>query len=169
MYKPSEIEDFYSDWRGFYLENDDRGESCVNYTFGEQWDPAIVQDRALRGEESLMFNIANKHLLRVKGEAEKLELSLSLKGDGLDPKQMKEGRKIIERLILHNDHLSAFEKVLNQVYDYGYGAILVGTKRNSALSPNEEPHLTVIKDLRKVFFDPACEDEFKTEGRFCGI
>lgn len=169
MYKSSEIEDFYSDWRGFYLENDDRGESCVNYTFGEQWDPAIVQDRALRGEESLMFNIANKHLLRVKGEAEKLELSLSLKGDGLDPKQMKEGRKILERLILHNDHLSAFEKVLNQVYDYGYGAILVGTKRNSALSPNEEPHLTVIKDLRKVFFDPACEDDFKTEGRYCGI
>ena len=69
MYSPKEIEDFCSNWRGFYLENDDRGESCVNYSFGEQWDPGIVQDRALRGEESLMFNIASKHLLRVKGEA----------------------------------------------------------------------------------------------------
>ncbi len=169
MYKPSEIEDFYSAWRGFYIENDDRGESCVNYTFGEQWDPSVVQDRALRGEESLMFNIASKHLLRVKGEAEKLELSLAIKGNDLNPKQMREGRKVLERLVLCNDHLSAFERVLNQVYDFGYGAILVGTKRCSPFMPNEEPHLTVIKDLKKVFFDPTCEDDFKTEGRYCGI
>lgn len=169
MYTPSEIEDFYSDWRGFYLENDDRGESCINYSFGEQWDPAIVQDRALRGEESLMFNIASKHLLRVKGEAEKLDLSLVIKGDNLDPKLLREGRHVLNRLILCNDHLSAFERVLNQVYDYGYGALLVTTKRASYKDPSEEPFLSVIKDPRKVFFDPECEDDFKTEGRYCGI
>ena len=169
MYKPKEIEDFYSDWRGFYLENDDRGESCVNYVFGEQWDPSIVQDRALRGEESLMFNIASKHLLRVKGEAEKLDLSLVIKGDNLDPKLLREGRHVLNRLVLCNDHLSAFERVLNQVYDYGYGALLVTTKRASYKDPSEEPFLSVIKDPRKVFFDPNSEDDFKTEGRYCGI
>ena len=169
MYKPNEIEDFYSEWRGFYLENDDRGESCVNYIFGEQWDPSIVQDRALRGEESLMFNMASKHLLRVKGEAEKLDLSLVIKGDNLDPKLLREGRHVLNRLILCNDHLSAFERVLNQVYEYGYGALLVTTKRASFKDPSEEPFLSVIKDPRKVFFDPASEDDFKTEGRYCGI
>ncbi len=35
--------------------------------------------------------------------------------------------------------------------------------------PSEEPYLSVIKDPRKVFFDPASEDDFKTEGRYCGI
>lgn len=169
MYTPNEIEDFYSDWRGFYLENDDRGESCVNYVFGEQWDPSIVQDRALRGEESLMFNIASKHLLRVKGEAEKLDLSLVIKGNNLDPKLLREGRHVLNRLILCNDHLSAFERVLNQVYEYGYGALLVKTKRSSFKDPSEEPYLSVIKDPRKVFFDPSSEDDFKTEGRYCGI
>jgi len=169
VYKPKEIEDFYSEWRGFYLENDDRGESCVNYVFGEQWDPSIVQDRALRGEESLMFNIASKHLLRVKGEAEKLDLSLVIKGDNPDPKLLREGRHVLNHLILCNDHLSAFERVLNQVYEYGYGALLVTTKRCSFKDPSEEPHLSVIKDPRKVFFDPSSEDDFKTEGRYCGI
>jgi hypothetical protein len=169
VYTPSDIEDFYSDWRGFYLENDDRGESCINYSFGEQWDPSIVQDRALRGEESLMFNIASKHLLRVKGEAEKLDLSLVIKGDNLDPKLLREGRHVLNRLVLCNDHLSAFERVLNQVYDYGYGALLVTTKRASYKDPSEEPYLSVIKDPRKVFFDPNSEDDFKTEGRYCGI
>jgi len=169
VYSPKEIEDFCSNWRGFYLENDDRGENCINYTFGEQWDPSIVQDRALRGEESLMFNIASKHLLRVKGEAGKLDLSLVIKGDNLDPKLLREGRHVLNRLVLCNDHLSAFERVLNQVYDYGYGALLVTTKRASYKDPSEEPFLSVIKDPRKVFFDPDSEDDFKTEGRYCGI
>ena len=169
MYAPKEIEDFCSNWRGFYLENDDRGENCINYVFGEQWDPSIVQDRALRGEESLMFNIASKHLLRVKGEAGKLDLSLLIKGDNLDPKLLREGRHVLNRLVLCNDHLSAFERVLNQVYDYGYGALLVTTKRASYKDPSEEPFLSVIKDPRKVFFDPDSEDDFKTEGRYCGI
>jgi len=169
VYSPKEIENFFSDWRGFYLENDDRGENCVNYVFGDQWDSSIIQDRALRGEESLIFNIANKHLLRVKGEAEKLDLSLVIKGNNPDPKLMREGRYILDRLILCNDHLSAFQKVLNQVYDYGYGALLVTTKRCCFKDPSEEPCLSVIKDPRKVFFDPASEDDFKTEGRYCGI
>ena len=169
MYSPKEIEIFFSDWRGFYLENDDRGENCVNYVFGDQWDSSIVQDRALRGEESLIFNLASKHLLRIKGEAEKLDLSLVIKGNNPDPKLMREGRHVLNRLILCNDHLSAFQRVLNQVYDYGYGALLVTTKRCSFQDPSEEPHLSVIKDLRKVFFDPASEDDFKTEGRYCGI
>ncbi len=131
MYSPKDIENFFSDWRGFYLENDDRGENCVNYVFGDQWDSSIVQDRALRGEESLIFNLASKHLLRVKGEAEKLDLSLVIKGNNPNPKLMREGRHVLDRLILCNDHLSAFQRVLNQVYDYGYGALLVTTKRCS--------------------------------------
>ncbi len=169
MYSPKDIENFFSDWRGFYLENDDRGENCVNYVFGDQWDSSIVQDRALRGEESLIFNLASKHLLRVKGEAEKLDLSLVIKGNNPNPKLMREGRHVLDRLILCNDHLSAFQRVLNQVYDYGYGALLVTTKRCSFQDPSEEPYLSVIKDPRKVFFDPASEDDFKTEGRYCGI
>lgn len=169
VYSPKEIENFFSDWRGFYLENDDRGENCVNYVFGDQWDSSIVQDRALRGEESLIFNLTGKHLLRVKGEAEKLDLSLVIKGNNPDPKLLKEGRHVLNRLILCNDHLSAFQRVLNQVYDYGYGALLITTKRCSFKDPSEEPYLSVIKDPRKVFFDPASEDDFKTEGRYCGI
>lgn len=169
MYQPKEIEDFYSEWRGFYRENDDRGESCMNYVFGDQWDGAIVQDRALRGEESLMFNIAQKHLLRVKGEAENLELSLQIKGHNIDPQLLREGRYILDQMILCNDHLSAFQKALNQVYDYGYGAMLVSTKEMNPEMPFEEPYLKVIQDPRKAFFDPACEDDFKTEGRFCGV
>lgn len=169
VYSPKEIENFFSDWRGFYLENDDRGENCVNYVFGDQWDSSIVQDRALRGEESLIFNLTGKHLLRVKGEAEKLDLSLVIKGNNPDPKLLKEGRHVLNRLILCNDHLSAFQRVLNQVYDYGYGALLVTTKRCYFKDPSEEPYLSVLKDPRKVFFDPASEDDFKTEGRYCGI
>lgn len=169
MYQPKEIEDFYSAWRGFYRENDDRGESCMKYVFGDQWDNSLVQDRALRGEESLLFNIANKHLLRVKGEAENLELSLQITGKNLDPILMKEGRYVLEQMILCNDHLSAFQKVLNQVYDYGYGVILVATKQCRPDFPYEQPYLRVLTDPRKAFFDPACEDDFKTEGRFCGV
>ena len=169
MYHVKEIEDFYAEWRGFYQENDDRGESCVNYVFGDQWDNCTIQERALRGEESLMFNLAQKHLLRVKGEAEKLDLSLVIKGDNFDPKLLKEGRHILKHLILCNDHLSAFERVLSQVYEFGYGALLVSTKRVSYQDPSEEPFLSVIKDPRKVFFDPNSEDDFKTEGRYCGI
>lgn len=169
MYTPKEIDGFHSEWRSFYQENDDRGENCVNYSYGEQWDSTVVQDRALRGEESLIFNLASKHLLRVKGEASKLDLSLAIKGTNLDPKLLREGRHVLDRLVLCNDHLSAFETALNQVYDYGYGALLVSTKRCCSESPNEEPHLSVIKDSRKVFFDPNCEDDFKTEGRYCGI
>ena len=169
MYQPKEIEGFYSSWRGHYRENDDRGESCMNYVFGDQWDASIVQDRSLRGEESLMFNIAQKHLMRVKGEAENLELSLQIKGQNLDPKLLREGRHVLNRLILCNDHLNAFQKVLNQVYDYGYGVLLVSTKQCSPHVPSEEPYLQVLTDPRKAFFDPACDDDFKTEGRFCGL
>ncbi|MFT5318402.1 MAG: hypothetical protein ACI8RA_001666, partial [Chlamydiales bacterium] len=153
MYQPKEIENFYSAWRSFYRENDDRGESCMNYVFGDQWDSSIVQDRSLRGEESLMFNIAQKHLLRVKGEAENIDVSLQIKGQNLDPKLLREGRYVLNHLILNNDHLSAFQKVLNQVYDYGYGAILITTKQSNPEIPSEEPYLRVLKDPRKVFFD----------------
>ena len=169
MYQPKEIENFYSAWRSFYRENDDRGESCMNYVFGDQWDSSIIQDRSLRGEESLMFNIAQKHLLRVKGEAENIEVSLQIKGQNLDPKLLREGRYVLNQLILNNDHLSAFQKVLNQVYDYGYGAILITTKQSDPHNPSEEPYLRVLKDPRKVFFDASCDDDFKTEGRFCGM
>lgn len=169
MYQPKEIEGFYSAWRGQYRENDDRGESCINYVFGDQWDAGIVQDRSLRGEESLKFNIAQKHLMRVKGEAENLELSLQIKGQNFDPKLLREGRHVLQRLILCNDHLSSFQKVLNQVYDYGYGVLHIGTKQCSPKIPSEEPFLQVITDPRKAFFDPACEDDFKTEGRYCGL
>lgn len=169
MYQPKEIEDFYSAWRGYYRENDDRGESCMNYVFGDQWSNSIVQDRALRGEESLMFNIAQKHLLRVKGEAENLELSLQVKGQNIDPKLLREGRYVLDHMILCNDHLSAFQKVLNQVYDYGYGVLLISTKQCSPEIPSEQPYLQVLTDPRKAFFDPQCEDDFKTEGRFCGV
>lgn len=169
MYQPKEIEEFYSAWRGEYRENDDRGESCVNFVFGDQWDPSIIQDRALRGEESLIFNIAQKHLLRVKGEAEKLELNLKIQGENLDPKLLKEGRHVLNRLVLSNDHLSAFQEVLGQVYDHGYGVLLVSTKQTSHKEPFEEPFLRVIKDPRQCFFDVSCKDDFKTEGRYCGI
>ena len=130
---------------------------------------SLVQDRALRGEESLLFNIANKHLLRVKGEAENLELSLQITGKHLDPILMKEGRYVLEQMILCNDHLSAFQKVLNQVYDYGYGVMLINTKQCRPDFPYEQPYLRVLTEPRKAFFDPACEDDFKTEGRFCGV
>ena len=169
MYHAKDVEDCYASWRGFYQENDDRGESCINYVFGDQWDNSTIQDRALRGEESMMFNLAQKHLLRVKGEAEKLELSLKINCQNVDPKLIKEGRYVLEHMILCNDHLSAFQKVLNQVYDYGYGAMLITTKQCNNSMPSEQPYLQVLRDPRKVFFDPACEDDFKTEGRFCGI
>ncbi len=169
MYQPKEVEDFYSAWRGHYRENDDRGESCMNYVFGDQWDSSIVQDRSLRGEESLMFNISQKHLMRVKGEAENLELSLQIQGQNIDPKLLREGRHVLKRLVLCNDHLSSFQKVLNQVYDYGYGVLLVTTKQCSPHIPSEEPFLQVLNDPRKAFFDPACDDDFKTEGRYCGV
>lgn len=169
MYQPKQIQDLYSEWRGYYRDNDDRGESCMHYAFGDQWENSIVQDRALRGEESLRFNIAHKHLLRVKGEAEKLELSLQIKGQNIDPKLLREGRYVLNHLVLCNDHLSAFQKVLNQVYDYGYGVMLITTKESSPDCPSETPFLQAIKDPKKVFFDPACEDDFKTEGRYCGI
>ena len=169
MYHAKEILDCYSSWRGYYQENDDRGESCVNYVFGDQWDNSTIQDRALRGEESMMFNMAQKYLMRVKGEAEKLELSLKVHCKNVDPLLVKEGQYVIEQMILCNDNLSAFQKVLNQVYDYGYGAILVTTKQCNNLMPYEQPYLQVLTDPKKVFFDPACDDDFKTEGKFCGI
>ena len=169
MFQPKEIEDFYSAWRGFYTDNDARGDSCVSYALGNQWDAAVVNDRSIRGEESLVFNIAQKHLLRVKGEAEKLDLSLSFKGKNLDPILLKEGRHILNQLILCNDHLSAFRRVLHKTYDYGYGALLVTTKQCSHKEPFEVPYLRVIKDPRKVFFDISSEDDFKTEGKYCGI
>ena len=169
MYQPREIQEAYSAWRGLYTDNDDRGESCISYTFGNQWDNAIVQERSLRGEESLIFNIAQKHLMRVKGEAEKLDLSLVINAENADPKLLREGRYILKKLILCNDHLHAFTGALHQTYDYGYGALLVTTKTCGVEKPFEVPYLKVIKDPRKVFFDPACDDAFKTEGRYCGV
>lgn len=169
MYQPREIEDIYSTWRAFFKENDDRGEACINYVFGDQWDGGIIQDRALRGEESFVFNLAHKHLLRVKGEGESLELSLTFSGGNLDPKQLKEGQHVLKKMILCNDHLSAFKKVLNQVYDYGYGVLQVGTRQCGNKAPFEEPFLRVINNPTQAFFDVQSEDDFKTEGRYCGL
>jgi len=169
VYQPREIEDCYHSWRAFFKENDDRGEACINYVFGDQWDAGVVQDRALRGEESFIFNLAHKHLLRVKGEGESLELSLTFSGGNLDPKQLKEGQHVLKKMILCNDHLSSFKKVLNQVYDYGYGVLQVGTRQCGRKKPFEEPYLRVINDPTQVFFDVQSEDDFKTEGRYCGI
>ena len=170
MYQPRDIEDFYSAWRSLYDENDTRGESCQNYVQGDQWESNIVQERSLRGEESFVFNLAQKQLLRVKGEAESLELALQMKaGDNIDPILLKEAKVILKKLILCNDHLSAFQKILHHVYDHGYGAMLVTTKLSKQGEPSEIPYLRVIKDPRKVFWDPDCEDDSKTEGRYCGI
>jgi len=170
VYQPRDIEDFYSAWRSQYDENDTRGESCQNYVQGDQWDNSIVEERSLRGEESFVFNLAQKQLLRVKGEGESLELALQMKGgDTTDPIILKEAKVILKKLILCNDHLSAFQKILHQVYDHGYGAMLITTKLSKEEEPSETPYLRVIKDPRKVFWDPDCEDDFKTEGKFCGI
>ena len=170
MYQPRDIEDFYSAWRSQYRENDTRGESCKNYAYGDQWESNIVQERSLRGEESFVFNLAQKQLLRVKGEAESLELALQMKaGDNVDPLILKEAKIILKKLILCNDHLSAFQKILHHVYDQGYGAMLITTKLSKQGEPSEIPYLRVIKDSRKVFWDPDCEDDFKTEGKYCGI
>lgn len=170
MYQPRDIEDFYSTWSSQYKENDTRGESCQNYVHGDQWDDTIVRERSLRGEESFIFNLAQKQLLRVKGEAESLELALQMKGgNNIDPILLKEAKVILKKLILCNDHLSAFQKIIHQVYDHGYGAMLITTKLAKQQEPSEIPYLRVIKDPRKVFWDPDCEDDFKTEGKFCGI
>ena len=72
MYQPRDIEDFYSTWSSQYKENYTMGESCQNYVHGDQWDDTIVRERSLRGEESFIFNLAQKQLLRVKVEAESL-------------------------------------------------------------------------------------------------
>ena len=170
MYQARDVEDFYSAWRSQYNENDSRGESCQNYAYGDQWESGIVQERSLRGEESFVFNISQKQLLRVKGEAESLELALQMKaGDSIDPIILKEAKVILRKLILCNDHLSAFQKILHQVYDHGYGAMLVTTKLAKQGEPSEIPYLRVIKDPRKVFWDVDCEDDCKTEGKYCGI
>lgn len=168
-YKIDTIADCHNMWRSYYDENDQRGESCVGFVMGDQWDVGIVKDRDLRGEESLVFNVASKHLLRVKGEAAKLDLSLTIKGDNIAPDILKEGRQVLKRLVLSNHHLKAFRDVLNQVYDYGYGALLVDTKRLSPKDPMEEPSLNVVQDLRSCFWDIEAPDDFKTEGRYCGI
>ena len=170
MYQPEDIEDCYSSWRAQYNENDIRGESCQNFVYGDQWDGGIVQDRSLRGEESFVFNLSQKQLLRVKGEAESLELGLQVvSNDIIDPNLLKEGKRILKKLVICNDHVSAFQKALYQVYDHGYGALLVTTKLYKEGEPSEIPYLRVINNPRKVFWDPDCEDDFKTEGKFCGI
>lgn len=171
MYTANDVEDFYSAWRSHYRENDVRGESCKTFVYGDQWDGGIAQERALRGEESFVFNVTQKQLLRVKGEAESLELGLQITANNntVDPMLLQEGREILDKLILCNDHLSAFQEALNQVYDHGYGALLVTTKLYKEGEPSEIPFLRVIKDLKKAFWDPECEDDFKTEGRYCGI
>lgn len=168
-YKIDTIVDLHKIWRSYYDENDQRGESCVNFVLGDQWDLGVVKDRDLRGEESLVFNVASKHLLRVKGEAAKLDLSLVIKGENIPPDILKEGRQVLKRLVLSNHHLQAFQKVLHQVYDYGYGALLVDTKRVSPKDPMEEPSLNVIQDLKSCFWDIEAPDDCKTEGRYCGI
>jgi len=169
MYQPREIEDFCSAWRTFYLENDDRGESCIRYVYGDQWPEEIKQERALRGEESFSFNIAHNYLLHFKGEASSLDLTLKINADNQDPKLIKEGRHVMKRLILYNDHMAAFEKVLNQVYEHGYGVLLVTSRQCAPNSPSEEPFLQVIDDPKKAFFDLSCADDCKTEGRYCGL
>ena len=97
MYQPREIDDFFDSWRSFYRENDDRGEACINYVYGDQWDQGVVQDRSLRGEESFIFNLSHNYLLRVKGDAAQRRLSLKFSGGNLDPKQMKEGQYVQKR------------------------------------------------------------------------
>ena len=151
MYQPREIEDFCSAWRTFYLENDDRGESCIRYVYGDQWPEEIKQERALRGEESFSFNIAHNYLLHFKGEASSLDLTLKINADNQDPKLIKEGRHVMKRLILYNDHMAAFEKVLNQVYEHGYGVLLVTSRQCAPNSPSEEPFLQVIDDPKRLF------------------
>lgn len=169
MYQPNEIEDFASQWRSAYQENDDRGESCIQYAFGEQWDCGNIEERALRGEESLVFNLMQKYLMHVKGEAEGIHLSLIIKNKNSNPELLREGIHVLDRVVLCNENLFAFKKAIGQVYDYGYSAMLVTTKRCNTTTPDEEPFLQVLNEPKKVFFDATSQDEFKTEGRFCGI
>lgn len=168
-HKAEEIKGYVEAWRAFYDDNDSRGELCKRYVSGEQWDSRVVRERRNRGEESLVFNMAQRALLRVKGEAAKLELSLKICGDNIDPKILKEGKKILERFIIGNDHMRAFNDVLNNVYDYGYGVILVTTREENPHFPSEIPHIVSINNPKKAFFDVTCDSSNKTNGRFCGI
>ena len=169
MYQPKDIDGFCSAWETFYEENNARGEECIHYVYGDQWPWSVKYDRDLRGEESFSFNLAHNYLLHFKGEASSLELSLKINTDNADPKLLKEGRHVLKRLILYNDHMAAFKKVLNQVYEYGYGVLQITTKQSAPNAPSEEPFLRVIEDPRKAFFDISCTDDSKTEGRYCGL
>ena len=171
MYNPKEIEKLSSKWRGSYRQNDDLGQFCKRFVYGDQWSQADIRSRNERSEESIIFNLLQKEMSRVKGESQALELGLDIhvNPNTVDENIVKEGRAILEKIILCNDHLHAFREVLNQVFDHGYGALLVTTKLYKEGEPSEIPHLTVVKDVTQCFWDVECETDFKIDGRYCGI
>lgn len=168
-YSSQKIKSCYESWQAYYSKNIEVGDTCLRYSLGNQWSGETTEDRALIGEESYVFNLALKHLLRVKGEAQRLDLALKIKGENIKPDLLKEGRYILEHLLIAGDNAQAFSKVLSYVYDYGYSALLVTTKQDTPGQPSEIPSLQAIENPKKAFFDPACQSQFKTDGRFCGV
>lgn len=169
-YDYREILELQKTWEAAYETNYETGERSVDFVSGNQWAFHERRKRADVNEMSHVFNMIQKYMLKVKGEAEKLELRLKIEG-AKDPKLLSEGKKVLEHYILHNDNLSAFRKALMNVYDFGFGAVLVGTKNIGCLEKGPEiiPSVVNISNLRKVFFDTSAMSNCKTDGRFCGL
>lgn len=168
LHKIDYIKSCHNNWARFFKDNNTRATTCKNFVNGLQWAPSLEQMRGEIGEDCLVLNLLRKYLLRLKGDAEALDLSLSIKGK-VSPTMAKEGQKVLERLILHNKNLNAFYEVLSQAYDNGYGVLQVSYRDCGQDKPYYEPFLIPVKNLNNVFFDQDAADEFKTEGRFCGI
>jgi hypothetical protein len=166
--KYSEVNAAMHDWFSLFEENNERGFNALSFISGES--QASVLANSIPESNHIIINLARKFLEKEKGDVLDFELCLRVHNQrvGMHPNQREQVELVLKDIILKSHHLIAFQDVLQDVYEFGYGVVSV----MPYLSQDDlRRHISVGRLPRpnRCFFDPFSRDPNYTTGKFCGI
>lgn len=163
----------YNEWQGFYEENNRRGRDAILFYLGEQWDQPQVTNRANTNKESMIFNLAAKHIKRSSAQLMETEFSINLAPANEDamekPQESNAFRKVLQTIMLSNDNIAKITQGGDKCIKFGYSFYEVNFQRENEKSLCTIPTVRLHTDPSIAFWDKNATHPSRVDGRFCGM
>lgn len=162
------VEDKMHEWFDLFRGNNERGFEALDMATGEAQASFVAG--AMPESNHMVLNFTRKFLEKEKGDVSDFELWLKVSNRrvGMPAHKREQIELILQDIILNSDHLTAFQDVLKNVYDFGYGVVCIYPMQSEDDFKN---HITIrnIPHPYQCFFDPSSGDSNYMTGKFCGM
>lgn len=168
-YSISTILKLMNSWFDFYKDNNIRGYQSIKFIVGEQWGADVYSKRTTAGKETLVLNMALKHLYRLESEYANISYELKVRANSeQDIKQIKAAEKVLKTFMLAKNNKDVLAESFIKYARFGYNVLYLKPSYADDYSEQMLPKLEALKRPDWAFFDKRANDPSKEDGSFCG-